>query len=126
MLKVFKYTFNDFIRSWWNIVYTGFFLLLAMSLLFLNADLGKGIAGLMNMIMLPMWLGGGAFFSNQRFPDVVQPLVKALPLTWVTDGLRDAMLGSSGEGFAAPVACLLLVGFGAVTCLVSFRIFRWT
>ncbi len=84
------------------------------------------VGGLMNLIMLPMWLGGGAFFSNQRFPEFAQPLVKALPLTWVTDGLRDAMLGSSGEGFTAPVACLLLAGFGAVTCLVSFRIFRWT
>ena len=31
--------------------------------------------------MMPMWIFSGVFFSYERFPAVVQPLIKALPLT---------------------------------------------
>ena len=42
--------------------------------------------------MLPMWILSGVFFSSQRFPDVVQPIIKALPLTALNDALRATML----------------------------------
>ncbi len=47
----------------------------------------EGVSGLMNFVMLPMWLLSGTFFSSDRFP-AVQPFVKALPLTAANDALR--------------------------------------
>ena len=52
--------------------------------------------GLMNVVMMPMWIVSGVFFSSQRFPDVVQPVIKALPLTAVIDALRANMLQGAG------------------------------
>src|SRR4030095_3718491 len=48
----------------------------------------EGVSGLMNLVMMPMWLLSGTFFSSARFPTVVQPMVKALPLTALNDSLR--------------------------------------
>lgn len=58
------------------------------------------VSGLMNLVMLPMWLLSGVFFSSDRFPAVVQPAIKALPLTLLNDALRAVMLE------AAPLASL--------------------
>ena len=62
----------------------------------------------MNLVMLPMWILSGVFFSATRFPVVIQPLVRALPLTAAIDALRGNMLqGMSLGQLAAPVAILL-------------------
>src|SRR6266704_1238996 len=50
------------------------------------------VTGLMNLVMLPMWLLSGTFFSSKRFPDVAQPFIQALPLTQLNDALREVML----------------------------------
>jgi ABC-2 type transport system permease protein len=84
----------------------------------------EAASGLMNLVMLPMWILSGVFFSASRFPNVLQPFIRALPLTAAIDALRGNMLqGYSIEHMMAPVAILLtwlLVSFA-----VSLRIFRW-
>jgi len=79
---------------------------------------------LMNLAMLPMWILSGVFFSAARFPAVVQPFVRALPLTAAIDAMRGNMLQGLGLGqMLGPVAILLawfVVPFG-----VSLKIFRW-
>ena len=84
----------------------------------------EAASGLMNLAMLPMWILSGVFFSATRFPALLQPFVRALPLTAAIDALRGNMLqGMSVAQMTAPVAVLtawLLVCFG-----VSLRIFRW-
>jgi ABC-type multidrug transport system permease subunit len=84
----------------------------------------EAASGLMNLAMLPMWILSGVFFSATRFPALLQPLVRALPLTAAIDALRGNMLqGMSVAQMTAPVAVLiawLVVCFG-----VSLRIFRW-
>src|ERR1035441_726468 len=52
----------------------------------------EAASGLMNAVMLPMWIGSGVFFSAQRFPSGMQPVIKALPLTAVIDALPASML----------------------------------
>ena len=52
----------------------------------------EAVSGLMNLVQVPMWILSGVFFSAQRFPDAVQPLIQALPLTAVIDALRAHML----------------------------------
>jgi ABC-2 type transport system permease protein len=84
----------------------------------------EAVSGLMNLVMLPMWILSGIFFSAARFPAVIQPLVRALPLTAAIDALRGNMLqGMSLGQLAAPVAILL--AWAAAAFAVSLRIFRW-
>ena len=52
----------------------------------------EAVSGLMNFVMMPMWIVSGVFFSAQRFPDMLQPMIKALPLTAAIDALRANML----------------------------------
>jgi ABC-2 type transport system permease protein len=84
----------------------------------------EAASGLMNLAMLPMWILSGVFFSATRFPALLQPFVRALPLTAAIDALRGNMLqGMSLTQMTAPVMVLmawLVVCFG-----VSLKIFRW-
>jgi ABC-2 type transport system permease protein len=82
------------------------------------------VSGLMNAVMLPMYVLSGVFFSSDRFPDVMQPLVQALPLTPLNDGLRAVMNDGAGfEAVAVPLA--LLAAWGIVSFALALRFFRW-
>jgi ABC-2 type transport system permease protein len=84
----------------------------------------EGVSGLMNLVMLPMWILSGTFFSYARFPDAVQPLVRALPLTGLNDALRGVMIdGASLVGVWAPLG--VVAAWGLVSFVVAVRIFRW-
>jgi ABC-type multidrug transport system permease subunit len=84
----------------------------------------EAASGLMNFVMLPMWILSGVFFSATRFPAVIQPFVRALPLTAAIDALRANMLeGASLPHLAAPVA--ILGAWLVVPFMISLRIFRW-
>jgi ABC-2 type transport system permease protein len=85
----------------------------------------ESVSGLINLIMMPMWIFSGVFFSYQRFPAVIQPFIKALPLTALNDALRATIL----EG--APLASqfghlLILLLWGGISFLLALRLFRWT
>jgi ABC-2 type transport system permease protein len=82
------------------------------------------VSGLMNLVMLPMFVLSGVFFSSDRFPTVVQPFVKALPLTALNDALRAVVLeGASLPSQAARIG--VLVAWGVVSFAVALRLFRW-
>jgi ABC-type multidrug transport system permease subunit len=84
----------------------------------------EGASGLMNLVMVPMWLLSGVFFSSERFPKAVQPAIQALPLTGLNDALRAVMLeGQSLAGVSGEV--LLLIVWGVGSFAVALRIFRW-
>ena len=51
----------------------------------------KAVSGLMNLVMLPMWVLSGVFFASSNFPDAMQPFIQALPLTALNDALRGVM-----------------------------------
>ena len=84
----------------------------------------EGVSGLMNFIMLPMWLLSGTFFSSERFPQVLQPFIKALPLTALNDVLRAVMNeGASLSANWIPIATLL--AWFLISFVVALKIFRW-
>ena len=84
----------------------------------------EGVSGIMNVVMLPMWIFSGVFFSSARFPDAVQPLIRALPLTAVIDALRATMLRGAGPVELLPQ--LAVIGAWLVTCFaLALRFFRW-
>jgi ABC-type multidrug transport system permease subunit len=84
----------------------------------------EAASGLMNLVMLPMWILSGVFFSASRFPGLIQPFVRALPLTAANEALRANMLQGTGlDHLMAPVAILL--AWLVVPFAVSLKIFRW-
>ena len=84
----------------------------------------EAVSGLMNLVMMPMWLASGVFFSTERFPEAAQPFLRLLPLTALNDALRAVCLdGSALAELSFPLG--LLLGWGALCFAVALRIFRW-
>jgi len=90
-----------------------------------RANTLEAVSGLMNLVMLPMWILSGIFFSSDRFPALAQPLIRALPLTPLINSLRAVIL----EGHSLPQLwpqVAILAAWGAVTFFLALRWFRWT
>jgi ABC-type multidrug transport system permease subunit len=86
----------------------------------------EAVSGLVNLILLPMWIGSGVFFSASRFPEVVQPFVQALPLTAIVDALRAIILeGASLGSRQVMTEMAVLAVWGIVPFVLALRIFRW-
>ncbi|HEV2851590.1 MAG TPA: ABC transporter permease [Thermoanaerobaculia bacterium] len=84
----------------------------------------EGVSGLANLVMLPMWILSGVFFSSERFPDAVQPFINALPLTALNQALRGIMTEGRGlAGIATQLVVLTL--WGLASFAVALKIFRW-
>jgi ABC-type multidrug transport system permease subunit len=82
------------------------------------------VSGLMNLVMLPMFIASGVFFSASNFPDSIQPVIRLLPLTAMCDGMRAVMIDGAGfVGILWPLAILALWGVPAF--LLGLRYFRW-
>ncbi|HEY6332619.1 MAG TPA: ABC transporter permease, partial [Blastocatellia bacterium] len=81
----------------------------------------EGVSGMMNLVMLPMWLLSGTFFSYSRFPGFLQPVIRALPLTALNDSLRSVMNdGSSLFVNWAPIT--VLVVWGLISFVLAMRL----
>ena len=83
------------------------------------------VSGLMNAVMLPMWIGSGIFFSTDRFPEAVQPLLRLLPLTPLIHALRGVMLEGTSL-LALGLDLTILVAWGGITFVLALRWFRWS
>jgi ABC-2 type transport system permease protein len=84
----------------------------------------EAASGLMNVVMMPMWIASGVFFSSQKFPDVMQPFIKALPLTAVIDALRANILQGANLAQIAPQ--IGIICFWLVVCFgLALKLFRW-
>jgi hypothetical protein len=85
----------------------------------------QAVSGLLNLVMLPMWVLSGIFFSSGRFPDAAQPFIKMLPLTPLVTALRNVMLeGASLTSQMEEIG--LLAAWGVGTFALALRWFRWT
>jgi ABC-2 type transport system permease protein len=85
----------------------------------------ESASGLMNLVMMPMWIFSGVFFSGERFPAMVQPFIKALPLTALNDALRATILeGASLTSQSGRI--LIMVLWGGISFALALRWFRWT
>lgn len=84
----------------------------------------EGASGLANLIMLPMWVLSGVFFSSERFPDAVQPFINALPLTALNQALRGVINEAQGVAGIAPQIGIL-AAWALVSFAVALKIFRW-
>jgi ABC-type multidrug transport system permease subunit len=89
-----------------------------------RAQTMEGVSGLMNLVMLPMWIFSGVFFSASRFPERIQPFIQALPLTAVINGLRANILRGAGWQAVAPELGII-VAWMVVSFILALRLFRW-
>jgi ABC-type multidrug transport system permease subunit len=84
----------------------------------------EGVSGLMNFIMLPMWLLSGTFFSSERFPQILQPFIQALPLTALNNALR-ALMNEGASLSSNWLSIAILLAWCVVSFVVALKIFRW-
>jgi ABC-2 type transport system permease protein len=85
----------------------------------------ESVSGLINLVMMPMWIFSGVFFSYERFPAKLLPLIKALPLTALNDALRATILQGASLG-SQTGRLLILLAWGGISFLLALRWFRWT
>ena len=85
----------------------------------------ESVSGLINLVMMPMWIFSGVFFSYQRFPAIAQPFIKMLPLTALNDALRATILEGASLGSQSG-RLLVLAVWGGVSFILALRWFRWT
>jgi ABC-2 type transport system permease protein len=84
----------------------------------------EGVGGIINLIMMPMLVLSGVFFSVQRFPDAAQPFIRALPLTALNQALRGVY--NDGLGLTSLLGELgVLAAWTAGGILLALRLFRW-
>ena len=85
----------------------------------------ESVSGLINLVMMPMWIFSGVFFSYERFPTIIHPLIKALPLTALNDALRASILEGTPILHQWP-RLLVMIVWGGVSFALALKWFRWT
>src|SRR5215469_14719460 len=85
----------------------------------------ESVSGLINLVMMPMWIFSGVFFSYERFPQAIHPLIKALPLTALNDALRASILEGTPL-FRQWPRLLVMIVWGGISFALALKWFRWT
>ena len=91
---------------------------------FAEGDVCLRVAGLANLVILPMAFLSGSFIPLDVAPSWLQTVSLVFPLCYLNDGMLDVMVRGAGPGAALmPIAVLL--GFAAVIAFLATRLFRW-
>jgi ABC-2 type transport system permease protein len=85
----------------------------------------ESVSGLINLVMMPMWIFSGVFFSYERFPALIHPVIKALPLTALNDALRASILEGTPILHQWP-RLLVMILWGGISFALALKWFRWT
>ncbi len=86
-----------------------------------NTQIGNG---LINVVVMPMMVSSGIFFSYHNFPDWITPVIEKMPLTLMADSIRSIFIEGAGFSQAWP-ALAILVGTGTLFYLVGLKIYKW-
>src|SRR5262249_46349172 len=89
-----------------------------------RAQNNQTVGGLMNLVMLPMFICSGVFFAASHFPNVMQPFIRALPLTALNDSLRAVMIDGAGLAKVASQIAIM-AAWGLLSFATALKIFRW-
>jgi ABC-type multidrug transport system permease subunit len=84
----------------------------------------EGVSGILNVIMLPMFVLSGVFFSSSRYPAVMQPFINALPLTAANHALR-AVYNDALPVSAYWPALAIVAGWMVLSFVAALKLFRW-
>ena len=102
-----------------HIVFTGIAIL--MSSRAANTEIANG---LINLVVMPMMILSGIFFSYHNFPDFAVSIIKLLPLTLLSDQIRNIFIEGAGVAEVLPSA-LILSGEGLVFYVAGLKIYKW-
>ena len=80
--------------------------------------------GLINLVIMPMMILSGIYFSYHNFPDVMVAIIRVLPLTILADNIRSIFVEGSGLVQVLPAFSILSVT-GLVLLFVGIRIYKW-
>lgn len=98
-----------------------------MSLGFIAGSFAKtpeAAQGVMFLVSFPMMFLGGSYFPTSGAPGFLSPVIKAMPLTYLNDALRQII--NNGAGLASVQHDLLiLLAWMVAALLFSARAFRW-
>lgn len=84
----------------------------------------ESVSGWMNLVMMPMYFLSGVFFSYERFPEFMHPIIRALPLTAMNDSLRAVV--NDGKGLLELVPEMAILSGWTVVCFtLALKLFRW-
>jgi ABC-type multidrug transport system permease subunit len=84
----------------------------------------EAASGLLNVVMVPMWVLSGVFFASSNFPDVMQPFIQSLPLTALNDALR-AIVNDGATLASQWRELVVLAVWMSVSFVLALRLFRW-
>jgi ABC-2 type transport system permease protein len=80
--------------------------------------------GMTSVIQFPMMFLSGTFFPIDDMPDVLKAVARVIPLTYLSDALRQVMVG--GAAFAPLWVCFAVLAGWLVVCFgIAARKFRW-
>lgn len=86
-----------------------------------NTEVGNG---LINVVVMPMMVLSGIFFSYHNFPDWSIGVIKNFPLTMLTDGIRSIF--NEGAGYhEVAIPILILTTTGTIFFATALKIFKW-
>lgn len=77
-----------------------------------------------NIITLPQFLLSGTFFSIDAFPEWLQPISRALPLTYLNDAMRKVAFEGAGL-WDVKHQILIMVIWGIGVYAVAVKTFKW-
>lgn len=77
-----------------------------------------------NIITLPQFLLSGTFFSIENFPSWLQPISKALPLTYLNNGMRKIAFEGAGIWDVRHEILILMI-WGVLVYAVAVKVFKW-
>jgi len=86
-----------------------------------TVDAASGIGSAVNF---PMMFLSGVFFPLALLPAFLTPVVRALPLTYLADAVRQVMINGT-PAFPLTVDLAVLAGWVVVCTLVAARFFKW-
>ncbi len=79
---------------------------------------------IINVITMPMMFLSGTFFQVTSMPSFIQPVIKILPLTYLSDALRQIMVeGTPLHSMTTDIA--VMAGWVVVCLGITIRFFRW-
>jgi ABC-2 type transport system permease protein len=77
-----------------------------------------------SVVQFPMMFLSGTFFPIDQMPDVLRTVARIIPLTYLSDALRQVMVG--GAAFAPLALCAaVLIGWLVACFAIAARTFRW-
>lgn len=88
------------------------------------ADTQESVNGLTSLLNFPMLFLSGLFFPVEVMPAWIQPVVKAIPLTYLADALRQIMVDAPPL-YSLTVDAAVLGAWLIVTAVLAVRFFRW-